>query len=78
MILHLESLQPEVNRLRFYRLEVVRDLLGAWCVIRRWGRIGTRGQMRVESYPSRHAAEVAAERQARRKVARGYVPPGSP
>lgn len=73
MILHLESCQPDLNRQRFYRLEVGCDLFGLWCMTRRWGRIGTRGQFRIESFASEAAACAAAGRMARRKVRRGYV-----
>lgn len=76
MILHLESCQPDLNRLRFYRLEVGCDLFGLWCMTRRWGRIGTRGQFRIESFPSEAAAQKAASRMAGRKLRRGYVPRG--
>ncbi len=33
---------PAHNLYRYYRLEVQRDLFGAWCLIREWGRIGQR------------------------------------
>jgi predicted DNA-binding WGR domain protein len=48
------------NRFRFYALDVCQDLFGAWCLWRRWGRIGTNGRTRVDSYGSEAAAVAAA------------------
>lgn len=76
MILHLESRQPDLNRLRFYRVEVGCDLFGTWCLIRRWGRIGSRGQACRQSFTTEAEARTAADRLARRKAGRGYVPAG--
>lgn len=76
MILYLERRQPDLNRLRFYRVEVGCDLFGTWCLTRRWGRIGTRGQSCRQSYGSEVEARAAAERLTRQKAGRGYRPAG--
>ncbi len=63
---------PDLNMARFYAIALQPTLFGEVSVIRSWGRIGTRGQMKLETFPSRPAAEreaVALERQKRR---RGY------
>lgn len=58
---------------RFYRLDVQPDLFGRWCMVRAWGRVGTRG--RWLSVPFAMHAEALAALIALRQVKqlRGYV-----
>ena len=70
---HLEHRRPAENRLRFYALDLERDLFGAWCVTRRWGRIGTGGQRKTERFDTVQAAQRAFGRIARAKQRRGYA-----
>ena len=72
---HLEHRRPEENRPRFYALDLGRDLFGAWCVTRDWGRIGTRGQRKIDSFESAHAARRAFTRIETAKRRRGYADP---
>ncbi len=74
MIHHFERRAPDRNLARFYRLEVERSLFGDWSLRRIWGRIGTRGRERLESYPTHAAACEAAGLAARRRRHRGYQP----
>jgi predicted DNA-binding WGR domain protein len=63
---------PGLNMARYYAITVQPTLFTEVSVIRSWGRIGKRGQMMLETFPSLPAAEhqvVALERQKRR---RGY------
>lgn len=70
----LTRTDPARNMARYYRLDVQRDLFGAHCVIREWGRIGSRaGQTRSIPFPTPQEAEAALERQRRAKLRRGYV-----
>ena len=62
----------EHNMWRFYRMQVRRDLFGAWCVIREWGRIGGGGQLRIVPFATETDAQEALIRQWRRKARRGY------
>jgi predicted DNA-binding WGR domain protein len=64
IILHRTDLVK--NMRRFYRLDVQRDMVGAWRLIREWGRIGSAGQIRMASYAT------AAEAQRSAKERRGY------
>jgi len=73
MQLHLEHHRPDRNRFRFYALEIRQDLFGAWCVIRRWGRIGQSERINCESFSSAFAAERHALTICRRKEKRGYA-----
>jgi predicted DNA-binding WGR domain protein len=70
----LTRCDPAHNLYRYYRLEVQRDLFGAWCLIREWGRIGQSGQRRSTPYPTAEQAQAALERQRRCKEQRGYAP----
>ena len=73
MIAHLEHREPDLNCFRFYRMDVERDLFGTWVLMRNWGRIGTRGRDRIDSFDSRAAAERARDRLSTAKTRRGYV-----
>lgn len=57
---------------RFYRIEIQKDLFGQTTVERTWGRIGGRGQSRINSYASTQSAEQAAYRLVQAKERRGY------
>jgi predicted DNA-binding WGR domain protein len=46
------------NMARFYSMEVERDLFGRVVLVRRWGRIGTAGNTRLDE----HASEGRAPR----------------
>ena len=61
------------NSCRFYVLRLAPDLFGGVAVVRAWGRIGTRGQMKADPYPSPEAAAAALARHLRQKLRRGYV-----
>jgi predicted DNA-binding WGR domain protein len=63
----------ERNMHRYYRLDVRRDLFGAWCFIREWGRIGSAGQVRTAPFPTPAEAQAALDKQRRAKERRGYA-----
>jgi len=70
----LTRTDPARRMARYYRLDVQRDLFGAWCCIREWGRIGSpAGQTRSIPFPTPQEAEAALERQRRAKLRRGYA-----
>jgi predicted DNA-binding WGR domain protein len=68
----LHRIDTDLNMARFYRVEVTPDLFGQVIVERRWGRIGSRGQYRIASYPTTSSAEQAASTLVRVKERRGY------
>jgi predicted DNA-binding WGR domain protein len=53
-------------------IDVQPDLFGTWYLIREWGRIGARGQIKAEHYENEALATIAMQRQAGRKNRRGY------
>lgn len=73
MITHLEHREPDQNCFRFYRMDIQRDLFGAWTLTRTWGRIGTRGRDRIDSFDNADAARRAQDRVGAAKARRGYV-----
>lgn len=66
---------PARNMARYYRLDVQRDLFGAWCCIREWGGLGRAGQTRSSPYPTPSEAQAALDRVRLIKERRGYVRP---
>ncbi len=54
---HLESIDPDKNRCRFYTLTWQPSLFGGGAIVRRWGRIGTEGQWRAILFGSRKEAQ---------------------
>ncbi len=69
----LYRIDPARRMHRYYRMDVLRDLFGQWCLIREWGRIGNSGQTRSLPFPTPHEAEAALDRHRRMKERRGYV-----
>ena len=68
----LTRIRPEQRERRFYRLEIVTDLLGTLPLRRCWGRIGTDGRQSSQAFSDVAAASAALNRQAARKRRRGY------
>ncbi|MGX9182008.1 WGR domain-containing protein [Mesorhizobium sp. BHbdii] len=69
---HLRRIDPAQNMRRFYSLSIQPTLFGGASLVRDWGRIGTRGQIMVETFD--HAAEAthALGRLEKTKRRRGY------
>jgi predicted DNA-binding WGR domain protein len=68
----LRRIEPEGNVARFYALLIERDLFGHVVLVRRWGRIGSRGRERADVYASTTEAVAAMEKLAAAKRRRGY------
>lgn len=64
-------IQPEINRKRFYRIEVLQGLFSPM-VIRSWGRIGCRIREKVFFHEDMSSALASANKLYQRKVKRGY------
>ena len=69
----LHRIDPTRNMARFYRISIEQNLFGAISLVRSWGRIGNRGQTRVELFDATTEAEGAFTRIARSKRRRGYL-----
>jgi len=70
---HLRRIDPERNMHRFYRLGLQPDLFGGCTLVREWGRIGSGGNLRFDSYPDEGRAVDALLALATAKGRRGYT-----
>ena len=70
--LYIERRDAARNMARFYALSIEPTLFGDICLTRRWGRIGTRGQMRTMSFSHENEALAQFVRIQRQKASRGY------
>lgn len=59
---------------RYYRLAIQPTLFGNICVVRNWGRIGTRGQERVDFFDNEKQALSVFLEILRAKRRKGYRP----
>lgn len=69
---HLTRVDPDQNMARFYEMSVQPTLFGEATVFRNWGRIGTRGQSMMVTYPGAIEASAAVIKLERQKQQRGY------
>jgi len=58
---------PELNKWRYYRMEIWSDLFGRTLLVRHWGRIGTEGHRRFDLHPDASAALAPLLRAKRRR-----------
>jgi predicted DNA-binding WGR domain protein len=70
--IRFEQVAPEENRLREYGITISQNLLGEWVVSSSWGRVGGRQQVKAVYFASKSEAMAQAERQAIRRLLRGY------
>ena len=72
--LYVERIEPEKNMARFYLLAVQPTLFGEVSLVRNWGRIGTRGQEKIQLFDyEMEAVEIFLDL-ARKKKRKGYRP----
>lgn len=67
-LIWLEARDASRNVARRYAIAVSSDLFGVGIVQYSWGRIGTRGQRRKVSFPTRPEAELFVEGLLRRRA----------
>jgi predicted DNA-binding WGR domain protein len=68
----LRKIDPAKNMSRFYSLEVERDLLGRVVLVRRWGRIGSAGKVRLDEHKGEGEALAALQVLQAAKRRKGY------
>lgn len=68
----LKKIEPESNRYRFYRMEIVPGLFGDWGLMREWGRIGSPGTVRTDWFDCEVEAKDARFAIHMKKSMRGY------
>jgi predicted DNA-binding WGR domain protein len=70
--LYIERTDPQKNMARFYALSIEPTLFGTPSLTRRWGRIGSRGQVKVHHFEKEADAVLLFLDLLRQKRARGY------
>ncbi|NVO25404.1 WGR domain-containing protein [Donghicola mangrovi] len=70
--LHLTRRDPSCNMSRFYALSIEPTLFGEVMLIRTWGRIGSNGQMKLQTFSQLEEASAALNELRRQKLKRGY------
>jgi predicted DNA-binding WGR domain protein len=72
--LHVQRIDATQNMARFYVLAIEPSLFGNVSVVRKWGRIGTRGQERVHHFENEKQALSLFLDILRKKRRKGYRP----
>lgn len=70
--LYIERTDRARNMARFYALSIEPNLFGEACLTRRWGRIGTAGQVLIHHFEREKDAVVLFLELLRQKRGRGY------
>jgi predicted DNA-binding WGR domain protein len=73
--LHLRRINTSQNMNRFYHMTVQRDLFVGASLIRVWGRIGTAGRQRIDTFVDEGRAVSALMALSQKKRRRGYSLP---
>ncbi|WP_454858540.1 WGR domain-containing protein [Rhizobium binxianense] len=72
--LYVERTDAKKNMARYYAMSIEPNLFGEACLIRRWGRIGASGQMRVHHFRQEEEAVKLFLELVRKRRSRGYRP----
>ncbi|MDW9590582.1 WGR domain-containing protein [Sinorhizobium meliloti] len=72
--LYVQRIDATKNMARYYTMSIEPNLFGGASLVRRWGRIGTRGKERVVLFKNERHAIGCFLVLARQKRARGYRP----
>ncbi|MBU2888874.1 WGR domain-containing protein [Celeribacter halophilus] len=71
-LIEMKKTDDTQNMHRFYRMSLQTDLFGNISFLREWGRIGSRGQIRIDTHEEKAAAIKAMVKLATEKQRRGY------
>lgn len=72
--LYIERTDPTQNMSRYYAMRIEQTMFGEACLIRRWGRIGKRGQEKQHVFEREEEAVLLFLDLLKQKRARGYRP----
>lgn len=75
--LYVERSDASRNMARYYAMSIEPNLFGDVCLLRKWGRIGTRGQTMVHHFGHEEEAVRLFLDLLRQKRRRGYRPRAS-
>ena len=73
--LYIERTDASINMARYYAMDISETLFGTPCLTRRWGRIGSSGQVLVHHFTKEEEAVDLFLALLREKRARGYRSP---
>lgn len=73
--LYLERTDRTRNMSRFYAMSIEPNLFGEACLLRRWGRIGAKGQTMIHHFEREQDAVKLFLDLTRQKRNRGYCTP---
>ncbi|MBB5538780.1 WGR domain-containing protein [Rhizobium giardinii] len=71
---YVERTDRSRNMARYYAMAIEPNLFGDVCLLRRWGRIGAKGQMKVHQFEREKEAVELFLDLLRQKRKRGYRP----
>lgn len=74
--LYIERRDASKNMARFYAMSIEETLFGQPCLVRRWGRIGTRGQTMRHAFDREREAVQLFLDLLQQKRKKGYRPKG--
>ncbi|MBF0282874.1 MAG: WGR domain-containing protein [Magnetococcales bacterium] len=69
---YLQRLNPETAAVWYYSMQLQRDLLGRWHLIKEWGRSGSPGTLRRTPYDTLDEATAAFSNLRQELTDRGY------
>ncbi|MBA8903891.1 WGR domain-containing protein [Phyllobacterium sp. P30BS-XVII] len=69
---HVTRCDPDRNMARYYSLIMQPTLFGEISLVRNWGRIGTRGQQKVDTFSNSSALQKSFEKLTQQKCHKGY------
>jgi len=72
--MYIERTEASKNMARYYAMEISETLFGEACLTRTWGRIGSRGQSRLQQFESEREAVDLFLDLMQQKRRRGYRP----
>jgi len=72
--IYVERTEAAKNMARYYAMEISETLFGEACLTRTWGRIGSRGQSRLQQFETESEAVDLFLDLMRQKRKRGYRP----
>ncbi|AGB73287.1 MULTISPECIES: WGR domain-containing protein [Rhizobium] len=75
--LYVERTDVAKNMARYYAMSIEPNLFGDVCLLRKWGRIGSKGQMMIHHFGREEEAVDLFLDLLRRKRKRGYRPRAS-
>jgi predicted DNA-binding WGR domain protein len=69
---YMQRIEPEHNMRRFYHLSIQQNLFGEVSLMRNWGRIGSAGQVKIQTFAGEDDAHARFTQLFRAKCRRGY------